>query len=356
MRRENVMGKKIVVLGAGAIGGYAGGHMARGGEDVTLIDPWPDHVNHMNKHGLRLDGVTTQECCVVPVKAIHLTDVQALAKGRPVDIAFVCVKSYDTEWATAMIKQYLAPHGFVVSLQNCMNEETVARVAGPERTLGCIASTIAAELIGPGHVQRNVPLGGEEHIVFRVGEMHGRITERALEVAALLRNADSAKATNNLWGERWSKLTVNAMRNGLSAATGLSGKQRDSLPKTRDISLRLGAEAIRVGLALGYRLEKIAGVGAEKLVAAVDGDKKARAEVDADFDRQVAQRSDDQRPSMGQDMRKGRRTEIELINGLVAAKGDETGIPTPVNKALVQAVKRVERGEATASPDVVAHI
>jgi 2-dehydropantoate 2-reductase len=255
-----------------------------------------------------------------------------------------------------MIKQYLAPHGFVVSLQNCMNEETVARVAGPERTLGCIASTIAAELIGPGHVQRNVPLGGEEHVVFRVGEMHGRITDRALEVAALLRNADSAKATNNLWGERWSKLTVNAMRNGLSAATGLSGKQRDGNPKTRDISLRLGAEAIRVGWALGYRLEKIAGVGAEKLVAAVDGDKKARAEVDADFDRQIALRSDDQRPSMGQDMQKGRRTEIELINGLVAVKGDETGIPTPVNKSLVQAVKRVERGEATASPDVVAHI
>ena len=350
------MGKKIVVFGAGAIGGYAGGHMARGGEDVTLIDPWPDHVNRMNKHGLRLDGVTRQECCVVPVKAIHLTEVQALSKGRPVDIAFICVKSYDTEWATAMIKQYLAPDGFVVSLQNCMNEETVARVAGAERTIGCIASTIAAELVGPGHVQRNVPLGDEEHIVFRVGEMHGRITERALEVATLLRNADSAKATSNLWGERWSKLIVNGMRNGLSAATGMSGKVRDSNPKTRGISLRLGAEAIRVGWALGYQLEKIGGVAAEKLVAAVDGDKLARAEVDADFDNQIKLRSEDQRPSMGQDMRKGRRTEIELINGLIAAKGDETGVPTPVNKALVQAVKRVERGEVAASPDVVAHI
>jgi len=350
------MGKKIVVLGAGAIGGYAGGHMTRGGEDVTLIDPWPEHVNHMNKHGLRIDGVTKQESCVVPVKAIHLTEVQALSKERPVDIAFICVKSYDTEWATAMIKQYLAPHGFVVSLQNCMNEETVARVAGPERTVGCIASLIAAELIGPGHVQRNVPLGGEEHIVYRVGEMHGRITDRVQEVAALLRNADSAKATSNLWGERWSKLTVNGMRNGLSAATGMSGKARDSNPKTRDISLRLGAEAIRVGWALGYQLEKIAGVAAEKLVAAVDGDKKARAEVDADFDKQIAHRSEDQRPSMGQDMRKGRRTEIEMINGLIAAKGDETGIATPVNKALVQAVKRVELGEVPASPDVVAHI
>lgn len=350
------MGKKIVVLGAGAIGGYAGGHMARGGKDVTLIDPWPEHVNHMNAHGLRLDGVTRQESCVVPVKAIHLTDVQALSKDRPVDIAFICVKSYDTEWATAMIKQYLAPDGYVVSLQNCMNEETVARVAGPERTIGCIASLLAAELIGPGHVRRNVPLGDDEHIDFRVGEMHGRITARAQEVAALLRNADSAKATSNLWGERWSKLIINGMRNGLSAATGMSGKQRDGNPKTRDISLRLGAEAIRVGWALGYRLEKIAGVAAEKLVAAVDGDSEARAEVDADLDRQIELRSDDQRPSMGQDMRKGRRTEIELINGLIAAKGDETGVPTPVNKALVAAVKRVERGEAPASPEVVAHI
>lgn len=350
------MGRKIVVVGAGAIGGYAGGHMARGGEDVTLIDPWPDHVDHMNRHGIRLDGVTTQECCTVPVKAIHLTQVQELSKGKPVDIAFICVKSYDTEWATAMISQYLAPDGFVVSLQNCMNEETVARVAGPARTVGCIASVLAAELVGPGHVQRNVPLGGEEHTAFRVGELHGRITDRVLEVAQLLRNADSAKATSNLWGERWSKLTVNAMRNGLSAATGLSGKERDSNPKTRDISLRLGAESIRVGWALGYQLEKIAGLDAQIYVDAVDGNKGAIDTVGKEFDRQVAQRSDDQRPSMGQDMRKGRRTEIELINGLVAAKGAETGIATPANAALVEAVKKVERGEVQASPDVVAHI
>lgn len=350
------MGKRIVVVGCGAIGGYVGGHLARGGEDVTLIDPWPEHVNRMNTQGLRVDGVTTQECFTTPVKAIHLTDVQHLAKEQPVDIAFVSVKSYDTEWATALICQYLAPDGFVVSLQNCMNEETVARVAGPERTVGCIASTLAAELIGPGHVQRNVPLAGEGHAAFRVGEMHGRMTDRVQEVAELLRHADSAKATSNLWGERWTKLIVNGMRNGLSAATGLSGKERDSNPKTRDISIRLGAEAVRVGWALGYQLEKIGGIVDADLVAAADGDAKARANVDAQLDRMVAIRSDDQRPSMGQDMRKGRRTEIELINGFIAAKGDETGIPTPANKALVDAVKRVERGEIAASIDVVANI
>jgi len=128
----------------------------------------------------------------------------------------------------------------------------VARVAGEDRTVGCIASTIAAELIGPGHVQRNVPLGGETHTVFRVGELHGRITPRVEEVARLMRHADSAKATSNLWGERWTKLTINAMRNGLSAATGMSGKERDGDPMTRDVSIRLGAESIRVGWALGY--------------------------------------------------------------------------------------------------------
>jgi 2-dehydropantoate 2-reductase len=292
----------------------------------------------------------------VPVKAIHMTEVQHLSKEPPVEIAFVCVKSYDTEWATALIKQYLAPDGFVVSLQNCMNEETVARVMGKDRAVGCIASLIAAELVAPGHVQRNVPLGGERHTIFRVGEMHGRITPRVEELAQLLRHADSAKATTNLWGERWSKLIINTMRNGLSAATGMSGRERDGTSMTRDISLRLGAEAIRVGRALGYELEILTGIHPDKLLAAVDGDKKTRAEVDAILDETLAERSDAQRPSMGQDMRKGRRTEIELINGLVAAKGDEVGVPTPVNRALVEIVKRVERGELTPSPDNVAGI
>ena len=350
------MGKRIAVVGAGAIGGYAGGHMARGGEDVTLIDPWPEHVDHMNEHGIRLDGVTSQESCTVPVEAIHLTDVQALSKERPVDIAFISVKSYDTEWATALIKQYLAPDGFVVSLQNCMNEETVARVAGTDKTVGCIASVIAGELVAPGHVQRNVPLGGEKHTVFRVGELHGRITPRVEEVAQLLRNADSAKVTGNLWGERWSKLTINGMRNGLSAATGMSGRERDGNPMTRDISLRLGAESIRVGYALGYRLEELVGLDPDRILQAMDGDAEARKDIDEFMEESIKDRNDAQRPSMGQDMRKGRRTEIELINGLIAAKGDEVGVPTPVNKALVEVVKRVERGEIAASPDNVAHI
>ena len=141
------MGKRIVIVGAGAVGAYVGGYLARAGEDVTLIDPWPEHVERMRTHGLSLSGMSEEECFTTPVATMHITEVQQLARGDGVDIAFVCVKSYDTEWATMLIRDYLAPGGFVVSLQNCMNEERIAAIVGWSRTVGCIASQIAVELV-----------------------------------------------------------------------------------------------------------------------------------------------------------------------------------------------------------------
>src|SRR2546425_9591167 len=90
------MGRKIAIVGVGAVGGYAGAHMAQAGEDVTFIDPWPQHVEHMKKHGLRVTHARDVAEFTVPVRALHLTEVQQLAKEKPVDIAFVCTKSYDT--------------------------------------------------------------------------------------------------------------------------------------------------------------------------------------------------------------------------------------------------------------------
>ena len=108
----------------------------------------------MKKHGLRVTHAMNVPEFTVPVRALHLTDAQQLAKEKPVDIAFVCMKSYDTAWATMMIRQYLAPDGYVVSLQNCMNEETIAGVVGWGKTLGCIASSITVNLPDPGHIHR----------------------------------------------------------------------------------------------------------------------------------------------------------------------------------------------------------
>ena len=344
------MGKRIAIVGTGAVGGYTGAHMVQAGEDVTFIDPWPQHVEHMRAHGLRVTHARDVPEFTVPVRALHLTEAQQLAKEAPVDIAFVCVKSYDTAWATMLIAQYLAPGGYVVSLQNCMNEETVAGVVGWGRTLGCIASSITVNLPEPGHIHRGAAKGGAAHTVFRTGEVHGRITERAEEVRRLVGYSDSAKVTANLWGERWSKLVANAMQNGLSACTGLPGAKIVESEPLRRFSTRLGSEAIRVGQALGYSLEEILHLDPETIARAGEGDAAAVEVVTAQRLKDMARVSGEQRPSMGQDMMKGRRTEIEFLNGYVVREGAKVGLAARANAALTDIVKRVEKGELKADP------
>src|SRR5271170_158836 len=328
-RKDQIMDKRIAVIGAGAIGGYTGGQLAHNGFDVTLIDPWPEHVETIRKDGLALEGVTEEEFVLAKPKTMHLTEVQQLAKEKPIDIAMVAVKSYDTEWATRFIAQYLAPDGYVVSLQNCMNEERIAGVVGWDKTVGCIPALLGAELYAPARVRRTAAKGSSPHEVYRVGEVHGRITKRLEELAAIIATVDTVKPTTNLWGERWSKLCVNGMRNGIGAATGLSGNGMDRHDRIRHLSIRLGGEAVRVGQALGYQLEHIRMHDPETLARASEGDPKALDEVESAILAEAGSntRSDLQRPSMGQDMLKGRRTEIDFINGLIAAKGAEVGVP-----------------------------
>jgi 2-dehydropantoate 2-reductase len=339
------MGHRIAIVGAGAVGGYAGAHMARAGEDVTFVDPWPAHVEAMRRNGLRISHLRDVPEFTVPVRALHVTDLQGLAKEKPIDIAFVCMKSYDTAWATMMIRQYLAPNGYVVSLQNCINEETIAGIVGWGRTLGAIASSITVDLCEPGHVRRAAGKGGDRHTVFRVGEPHGRATERAREVCRLVALSDSAKVTDNLWGERWSKLVTNGMGNGMSASTGLISKDVLEDAQLRRFTARLGSEGIRVGQALGYSLEEIHHLDPEIIARAGEGDPAAIRIYDERRLAEAAAGGGAHRPSMGQDMMKGRRTEIEFINGFIVEKAKEIGIPASANAALTDIVKRVEKGE-----------
>src|SRR5579883_2547423 len=345
------MDKRIVIVGAGAVGGYTGAHMAKAGEDVTFIDFWPENVEAINRHGIRITHHQGPEPFNVKVRALHLTEAQQLAKEKPVDIAFICVKSYDTEWAARLIKQYLAPAGYVVSLQNCMNEETIAGVVGWGKTLGCIASNITVALNEPGRVARAGGKHGDKHHVFRVGEVHGRVTERAKEVCALLANADSAVVTENLWGERWSKLVTNVMGNGLSACTGMITRDMVKNDAIRHFSNRLGSEAIRVGQALGYTFDEVSHMDPEMIARAGEGDAEAQRIID---EHRLAEANrpggGEHRPSMGQDMVKGRRTEIEFLNGFVVRKGKEVGIEAPTNAILTDIVTRVERGELKPDP------
>src|SRR5256885_8112921 len=235
------MPKRIAVVGAGALGGYVGGSLAYLGHDVTLIDAWPEHVETIRARGLELDGVTPAERFTVRnAKTLHLTEVQSLAK-TPFDLAMVSVKSYDTAWATALIAPYLSSTGFIVSLQNCLNEETIAGIVGWGRVVGVVASLISVDLYEAGRIRRTVHKGGDKYTIFRVGEPHGRITPRIEELAGWLKGIDSSKTTTNRWGERWTKLVQNAMGNPITAASGLTTPATLRDEKLRRFSLKIAA-------------------------------------------------------------------------------------------------------------------
>lgn len=349
------MKKRIAIVGAGAVGCYLGGHLARTGNDVTLIDGWPEHIETIRARGLQLSGMSDEETYTVQVPTMHITEVQGLSKQRPIDIAIVCSKSYDTEWCTTLIRPYLSPQGYVVSAQNSINEETIAGVVGWGRTVGCIvANNFAVDLYEPGSVRRTMPRDFATKSIF-VGEVHGRVTPRVEELQGLFAPIDGAIVTTNLWGVRWSKLCVNGMRNGVSAATGMGGNERDAHPVISRVVIRLGGEAIRVGQALGYELEHITGIEPNLLRAASEDDAKALAQVEQHMQKLTGAqaRSNLQRPSMAQDMQKGRRTEIGQINGFIVDKANEVGCAAPTHQRIVEIVGRVERGEVSPRPELL---
>ena len=347
------MQKRIAIAGTGALGGYIGGNLAHHGYDVTFIDMWPENLAAISTRGLELDGVTAEEKFTVKsAKTLHLDNIRELGNGKPVDIAFIAVKSYDTERVTKAVKPCLAADGYAVSLQNCINEDTIAAIVGADRTLGVIASIISVELYEAGRIRRMAAKGGDKHTVFRIGEVSGKLSDRVAELVSMFALIDSTKATTNLEGERWSKLIQNSMRNGIAAATGLTSGDCDRNDVTRRLAIKIGGEGVRVAQALGIKLVGLGGMAPERLALASEGDAAALAEVEEIMVSRTASnpRAGIQRPSMAQDMKKGRRTEIEFMNGYIAAKGRQAGIATPSNLKLVDIVLRVERGELKQSP------
>ena len=230
-------------IGVGAIGGVVGGMLTRGGHDVTLIDQWPEHIEAMRANGLTI--TTRDDEYNVKVNALHISDLQNVSEKF--DYGFVAVKSYDTEWATALIDNYVKPGGAVVDFQNGINDERVAAIVGTERAMACII-TIGAGLYEPGHVVRSDanPLG------FKIGEHDGSDSARANELAGILSAVAEAKVTTNMWGDRWSKLAVNCMANPVAGLSGLGSAEVRTDPTARRIAIRMGAEVITVARALGH--------------------------------------------------------------------------------------------------------
>jgi 2-dehydropantoate 2-reductase len=328
---------RIGIIGAGAIGSVVGGMLTKAGRDVTLIDQWPEHVEAMRRQGLRLSGTCGTH--VIQVKAVHVHELQSVSE--PFDGVFVAVKSYDTEWATALVLPYLArPGGLVVDFQNGINDERVAAVAGRERTLGCVI-TIGAGLYEAGHAVRT----DTQSVGFKIGELNGEDTERARRLVAVMNDVAGSKVTTNLFGERWSKLTVNCMANAIAGLSGLGSAEVRSVPVPARIAIQLAAEAIGVGRKCGFEVEPIYGIDTQRFVDAAAGRETGQLLADMAAS---AKGLAGGRPSMLQDVMRGRRTEIDHLNGYVVDQGRRVGVQTPFNEMIVRIVH--QHGVGTLKP------
>ena len=343
------MSNRIAIMGAGAVGSYIGAFLTREGHDVTLIDGWGRHVDAMTDDGLSVSG--TQGAFTGTVNAVHLAQAQPTL--GPFDIAFLAVKSYDTEWACHLIKRFLSPTSVVVNAQNCLNDELTASIVGYQRQIGCVMSGITVALWEPAHVHRGGVPGRERgHDVFRVGEPSGRVTPRVQELVEMLSCIDGAKATSNIWGERWSKLTSNSSTNPVTAMSGLGSQAVAQDPRARLLQIQICKEAALVGQAHNFQIEPVRGATAEMWSRADEGD--VFEELDALL--QPNPSAADWKSSMAQDVVKGRPTEIEQMNGYIVEKGREAGVPTPINTAAVEVVQGIDAGRIEPDPSNVERV
>jgi 2-dehydropantoate 2-reductase len=342
------MGKRILFVGAGAIGSYLGAFLSRAGHAVTLVDAWAAQVEAIRERGLAVTG--PHDPFQARPTAMHLHEAARLP--RDFEIAVVAMKAYDTAWASQLAVRHLAPEGYVVSAQNTWPDPVVASVAGPARSVGLVMSKIGVALWTPGQVERGMERGtGKGHDVFRAGEHDGRITSRVTALAEMLSAIDGALATDNLWGERWSKLCANAMGNPVQAMSKLGSLEIASSEVGRAITIHLGCESARVGLALGLQIPKFNGAEAAQWA---DAPRRATWEALDRMLTPVAGPARSWRASMAQDIIKGRPTEIDFMNGHVVAQGRERSVPTPVSAAVVEIMHEVERGERAPEPQNIA--
>jgi 2-dehydropantoate 2-reductase len=315
---------RIAMLGVGAVGSVVGGLLADAGHLITLIDQWPEHVETMKRSGLALSGTCGER--LVSVSALHLHELQSVTE--PFDIVLLAVKSYDTEWATTLARSYLAQDGVVVTLQNGINDERVARIVGPERAMGCV-TLMGVAMDTPGAAMKT----DTDNLGFRVGELDGRESARTTQVAEILSDVAPGVVTTNLLGERWSKLALNCMVNSLSGLSGLGSGEVRADPRAQQIGVCVCAEVIEVGRACGHEVETVMRVVPDRMVEAARG--VGLAEVMATIGGGAALRGNGL-PSMLQDVRKRRRTEVDFLNGHVAAEGRRLGVKTPLNDAIVR--------------------
>jgi 2-dehydropantoate 2-reductase len=323
---------KSIVMGAGGIGAYVGGMLTRAGRHVDLIDQWPAHVDAMQSTGLSLtvDGEPHRIDC----RAHHIFEAQGL--DRDYDVVFLAVKTYDTGWATVLASGFLGSEGVVVCMQNGMYDEVVAHFAGRERTVGCVVQA-GGSITGPGEVDVEAGYG------FAVGELTGPPTRRVERLVALLNEVAPTVSTDDLIGDRWAKLGVNCRDNAVAGLTGLGAQDLQMNADARRVGIHICGELVAVVRARHENVGRIAGIESARYQAAARGERYE--ELDAEIAAGAVHFESNAAPSLLQDIRKHRRTEIDDLNGFIVREGARLGVPTPVNAAVVEVVRAQEHSK-----------
>lgn len=329
------MSKKIAVLGTGANGSCIAADLVSAGLDVTLIDQWPDHVETMRRDGLHI-SLPDQELHV-EVDAHHICDLCSL--NRLFDIVLLCVKAYDTRWTTELIKPYLAENAIVVGVQNCMTADDISEIVGQDRTIGCVV-VLASEMFEPGKVKRSVT---RENTWFGLGALTPQMEERIAEVEAVMRHVGKVAREDDIRSAKWTKLVVNTMSMGPQAILGLNSGEAGKLPGMQELLMRCGEEALRAGESLGFRIEPVFGMSREEL----EGSNRLPELLLENIYKNVGTTFID---TVSQDHMKGRLSEVDLINGVVAEENARTGIDSSANRAIVEITRRIHAGELELSP------
>jgi 2-dehydropantoate 2-reductase len=308
---------RVAVLGAGAVGSYFGGMLARSGVKVTLIAR-AAHVEAIRRNGLFLDTVTFQER--VPLAAS--TDVSAAQDG---DFVLFSVKTLDTENAARLLAPHLGPGATVVSVQNGVDNVARIRAASGIDALPAVVY-IAAALPEPGHMKHS---GRGELIVGEfAGSAHSTSARppRAERFAALCAGAGiPCRISANIEIDLWTKMVMNCAGNAVTAIAQTSFGRAVRHPQVREVMRMVIEETVALGRASGVQLPEAGWV--EK------GLKNAETLGDATS-------------STAQDIARGKRTEIDSLNGYIVRRGAELGVPVPVSSTLYALVKLIEESVA----------
>jgi 2-dehydropantoate 2-reductase len=301
-----VISLKVAVMGAGAVGCYFGGMLARAGHHVVLIAR-QQHVNAIERNGLRMETRTFDE--QVPLQA---STVPAAVQGA--DLVLFCVKSTDTEAAGAEMRPYLGPGALVLTLQNGVDNADRLRTVLPPHQVAAAVVYVATEMAGPGHVRHH----GRGELVIEPSATSGEIAQ-TLTAAAV-----PTQVSANVRGALWMKLVINCAYNAVSAIAQRPYGDNVRSEGIQDVMRDVVDECVAVAQAQGVQLPDDVHATVLKLVESMPT----------------------QMSSTAQDLARGKRTEIDHLNGLIVHRGAALGIATPANRVLWALVKLLEHKPA----------